>query len=95
MIKRTFDSKGVDYNSELTLKHAMDLDKIIDWNILNGYKFFRVTSNLMLWKSEYEWEDLKDLKQIQMYLHSVGVKVDTHGVRLLHLMSFQCINFTT
>jgi len=82
MIKRTFDSKGVDYASELTLANAMDLDKIVDWNILNGYKFFRVTSNLAPWKSEYEWEDLKDLKQIQMYLHSVGVKVDTHGVRL-------------
>ena len=38
----------------------------------------------MPWKSEYEWEDLKHLKQIQMYLHSVGVKVDTHGVRLTH-----------
>ena len=24
----------------------LDLDKIIDWNILNGYKFFRITSGL-------------------------------------------------
>ena len=40
MIKRTFESKGVDYASELTLANAMDLDKIMDWNILNGYNFF-------------------------------------------------------
>ena len=46
MIKRTFESKGLDYASELTLTNAMDLDKIIDWNILNGYKFFRITSGL-------------------------------------------------
>jgi len=82
MIKRTFESKGVDYASELTLANAMDLDKIIDWNILNGYKFFRITSALAPWKSEYEWTDLKDLKQIQMYLHSAGIKVNTHGVRI-------------
>ena len=82
MIKRTFESKGLDYASELTLANAMDLDKIIDWNILNGYKFFRITSGLAPWKSEYEWTDLKDLKRIQMYLHSAGVKVDTHGVRI-------------
>ena len=82
MIRRTFDTKGVDYASELTLANAMDLDKIIDWNILNGYNFFRITSGLAPWKSEYEWEDLKDLKQIQMYLHSAGVKVKTHKIRI-------------
>jgi UV DNA damage endonuclease len=60
----------------------MDLDKIIDWNILNGYNFFRITSGLAPWKSEYEWEDLKDLKQIQMYLHSAGVKAKTHKIRI-------------
>ena len=82
MIRRTFDTKGIDYASELTLANAMDLDKIIDWNILNGYNFFRITSGLAPWKSEYEWEDLKDLKQIQMYLHSAGVKAKTHKVRI-------------
>ena len=82
MIKRTFESKGVDYASEITLANAMDLDKIIDWNIMNDYKFFRITSALAPWKSEYEWEDLKDLKQIQMYLHSAGLKAKTHGVRI-------------
>ena len=82
MIKRTFDTKGVDYASELALANAKDLDKIISWNILNDYKFFRITSGLAPWKSEYEWEDLKDLRWIKLYLHSAGVKVNTHGVRI-------------
>ena len=60
MIKRTFESKGVDYASEVALANAMDLDKIIDWNILNGYKFVRITSGLAPWKSEYEWKEVKD-----------------------------------
>ena len=82
MIKRTFDTKGIDYASELTLANAMDLDKIIDWNILNGYNFFRITSGLAPWKSEYEWDDLKDIEQIRMYLHSAGVKAKTHNLRI-------------
>ena len=82
MIKRTFDSKGVDYASELALANAMDLDKIMDWNILNGYNFFRITSSLAPWKSEYEWDDLKDIERIRMYLHSAGVKAKTHNLRI-------------
>ena len=82
MIKRTFLSKGVDYASELTLANAMDLDKIMDWNILNGYNFFRITSGLTPWKSEYEWDDLKDIERIRMYLHSAGVKAKTHNLRI-------------
>ena len=82
MIKRTFLTKGVDYASELTLANAMDLDKIIDWNILNGYNFFRITSGLAPWKSEYEWDDLKDIERIRMYLHSAGVKARTHNLRI-------------
>ena len=87
MIKRTFESKGLDYASELTLANAMDLDKIIDWNILNGYKFFRITSGLAPWKSEYEWTDLKDLKRIQMYLHSMSQIVSSHFFKSLSFQS--------
>ena len=74
MIKRTFESKGLDYASELTLANAMDLDKIIDWNILNGYNFFRITSNLAPWKSEYKWDDLKDINMIRNNIHSSNKK---------------------
>ena len=82
MIKRTFESKGLDYASELALANAKDLDKIIDWNILNGFNFFRITSGLAPWKSEYDWTDLKDLDDIKMYLHSAGVKAKTHNLRI-------------
>ena len=40
MIRRTFDEKGVDYVSELTLQNTKDLNEIISWNVLNGYNFF-------------------------------------------------------
>jgi len=80
MIKRTFLSKGLDYASELTLANAIDLDKIMDWNILNGYNFFRITSGLAPWKSEYEWNDLKDI--FRTHLHSAGIKAKAHNLRI-------------
>ena len=82
MIRRTFNTKGLDYASEVTLNNVKDLDKIIDWNILNGYDFFRITSGLAPWKSEYKWDDLKDIDDIRMWLHSAGVKAKTHNIRI-------------
>ena len=82
MIKRTFEAKGIPYASELALANAKDLDRIIDWNILNGYNFFRITSGLAPWKSEYNWEDLKDINEIRLYLRSAGIKCDTHNIRI-------------
>tara|TARA_B100001113_G_scaffold335146_1_gene314427 strand:+ start:336 stop:917 length:582 start_codon:yes stop_codon:yes gene_type:complete len=82
MIKRTFESKGVDYASEITLANAKDLHNIMTWNVLNGYNFYRMTSGLAPWKSEYEWDDLKDIKEIKQWLHSAGTMANTHGVRV-------------
>jgi len=82
MIKRTFESKGLDYASELTLANAKDLNQIVQWNVLNGYNFFRITSGLAPWKSEYKWEDLKDLDEIKAYLRSVGWVANTHKLRI-------------
>ena len=82
MIKRTFETKGLDYASELTLANAKDLDKIIDWNILNGFNFFRITSGLAPWKSEYDWDDLKDIDEIKAYLSSAGWVANKHKLRI-------------
>jgi len=82
MIKRTFESKGVDYASEITLANAKDLHNIMTWNVLNGYNFYRMTSGLAPWKTEYEWNDLKDIKEIKQWLRSAGTMANTHGVRV-------------
>ena len=82
MIKKTFDSKGVDYASELTLQNVKDLNQIISWNVLNDYDFYRMSSGLAPWKTEYEWSDLKDIDQIKQWFHSAGVIADTHNIRL-------------
>ena len=82
MIKRTFESKGVDYASEIALANAKDLHNIMTWNVLNGYNFYRMTSGLAPWKTEYEWDDLKDITEIKQWLRSAGTMANTHGVRV-------------
>ena len=82
MIRRTFDTKGVDYASEITLANVKDLNGVMTWNVLNGYNFYRMTSGLAPWKSEYEWSDMKDLKEIKLWLRSAGTMANTHGVRV-------------
>ena len=82
MIRRTFDSKGIVYASEKTLSNCSDLEEIVKWNINNGYKFFRVTSNLAPWKSEYRWDDMPDIEQIRKHLWSAGTMANTHNLRL-------------
>jgi len=82
MIKRTFESKGVDYASEITLANVKDLHNIMAWNVLNGHNFYRMTSGLAPWKTEYEWDDLKDIKEIKQWLRSAGTMANTHGVRV-------------
>ncbi len=82
MIRRTFDEKGLDYASELTKQNARDLNQIVQWNVLNGYDFFRISSGMAPWKSEYEWDDLKDIDEIKAYFRSAGWVAKTHNIRL-------------
>ena len=82
MIRRTFDSRGILYASEKTLSNCSDLEEIVKWNINNGYKFFRVTSNLAPWKSEYRWDEMPDIEQIRRHLWSAGTMANTHNLRL-------------
>ena len=82
MIRRTFDEKGVDYASELTLQNVKDLNSIVQWNILNGYEFYRMSSDIVPWKTEYEWDDMKDIDEIKTYLRSAGIMANTHKLRL-------------
>ena len=82
MIKRTFKAKGLDYASELGLANCKDLFEIIKWNNKNGFKFFRVTSNLFPWSSEYKLHQLKHFESIRDILHNIGNYVQVNGMRI-------------
>jgi UV DNA damage endonuclease len=82
MIRKTFLEKGITYASELALKNVIDLEKIIDWNILNGLLLYRMSSNMFPWMSEYEFTDLPDFAAIEQVLRRIGEKARQNDLRL-------------
>ena len=82
MIKRTFKSKGINYASELGLDNTKDLFKIVKWNNENGFDFFRITSNLFPWCSEYKLSDMPDYDEIKSILSDVGKYVKDNNMRI-------------
>ena len=82
MIKKTFLEKGLPYVSELTLKNVKDLIEVIRWNNKNGIKFYRMSSDMFPWMSEYNLSDLPDYKKISILLNGAGHLAKTNNQRL-------------
>jgi UV DNA damage endonuclease len=81
-IQRTFKTKGLPHISKLALANVTDLRKIVEWNENNGFKFYRVSSGLFPWMTEYAFDDLPDWPEIQAVLRDVGDYVTQVGQRL-------------
>ena len=81
-IQRTFQSKGLDHISKLSLANVIDLEKVIHWNSKNNFKFYRISSCLFPWMTEYNFEDLKDWSEISTVLKRIGDFVTKENQRL-------------
>jgi UV DNA damage endonuclease len=82
MIKRTFKERGVEYASELSLQNCRDLIEIIKWNHQNGINFFRMTSGLFPWYSEYKLSDMPHANRIKTLLAAAGNLATKYGQRI-------------
>ena len=82
MIKRTFFEKGIGYASELALQNVRDLYKILEWNLENDIYFYRLSSDIIPWASEYEMEELPDYNLILAACMKAGNFAREHGMRL-------------
>ena len=82
MIRRTFKAKGLPYASELALQNCLDLERIIQWNQENDIKFYRMSSDILPWHSEYDLTQLPDYEQIAANLALAGQLARNYGQRL-------------
>ena len=82
MIKRTFVKRGVPYASHLALKNVSDIIKILEWNVEHDIRFFRLSSEIFSWSSEYDLKDLPDYEEICDKLKKVGDYAKEHSIRL-------------
>ncbi len=72
MVKKTLQTKGLDYVSELALANAKDIIKILEWNRLNGISLFRLSSGIIPWGDNIDITQLKDYKEIKSELKKAG-----------------------
>ena len=82
MIKRTFQQRGVAYASELALQNIKDLYTILQWNKKHNINFFRLSSNLFPWASEYSFDELPDYENISYWAKKCGDFVRDNNHRI-------------
>ena len=82
MIKRTFQEKGIEYAGELALLNIQDLYHILAWNVSQGIRVYRMSSDIFPWMSEYEFESLPNFTKIKEELEIIGQFVKANNLRV-------------
>ena len=92
MRRKTFDSKGLDYVSELSLQNVKDLKTYVLWNNEFKVKLFRLSSQIFPWMTEYQLSDLKDYLEICDIMLEIGDIATNANQRLtMHPGPYNCL----
>lgn len=73
---------GLVRTSALALQNAKDLVAILNWNVANNIKVFRIGSNIFPWNSEYVIDDLPDMVDIVDIMKDAGKIIRDSGQRV-------------
>jgi UV DNA damage endonuclease len=90
MRKRTFEERGLAYASELAVQNVRDLRAILRWNADNGIGFYRCTSTLVPWNSQFDLTDLPDYEAIRTVARECGETIREAGMRLTFHPDYWC-----
>ena len=91
MVKKTFETKGLSYVSELAIQNINDLQKILEWNFKNDILIYRMSSDMFPCIGFYKLEDLPNFKFISNRLRSIGDYAKSKGMRLSFHPTHFCI----
>jgi len=80
--KATFQAGGLPHVSNLALQNIRDLVEIIKWNQNNGFKVYRMSSDLVPWASEFQLSDMKDYQKFANVLKGAGALAKSYGQRI-------------
>ena len=84
MIRKTFDTKGLNYVSELSLHNVRDLIEVIKWNQEHGINFYRMSSDMFPHINDPEVENytidefIPKLCEIGDYCKKYNVRITMH-----------------
>ena len=82
MIRKTFDERGISYAAELAYLNVCDLYTILQWNTANGINFYRMSSDMFPWASEYGIRNLPNIDKVAAMLRKCGDYATSVGQRL-------------
>jgi len=92
MRQKTFEAKGLDYVSDLSLQNVKDLKTHVLWNNEHNIKLFRLSSQIFPWMEKYEFSDLKDYEEIKSLMLEIGKIATKANQRLtMHPGPFHCL----
>ena len=73
--------EGLAYASELTRQNVADLLAILQWNRDHDIRFYRCTSTLVPWNSQFDLPDLPDYDAIERTARKCGALVEDAEIR--------------
>jgi UV DNA damage endonuclease len=82
MVKKTWLTQGKARASELAEQNLLDLLKILEWNVANDIRVYRMSSDIFPWMSEYRFEDLPNFTRLRQLMEKVGNYVQEHSLRI-------------
>jgi len=81
MIKKTFDTKGLNYVSELVILNLNDTLKVLEYNIKNNIYIYRMSSDSFPWLSNYNILELPNINNIKSLLKKIGDFIKNNNMR--------------
>jgi len=82
MVKKTFQSKGLEYVSDLIILNLNDTLKVLEWNVKNNILVYRLSSDSFPWMTEYEFHDLPKFNKISEILKQIGDFIKSNNIRV-------------
>ncbi len=90
MHKQTWEDEGLAYAGELTAQNFTDLRAILEWNLDHGIRFYRCSSTLVPWNSQFDITDLPNFERVRSLARDCGELVRDNGMRLTFHPSHWC-----
>jgi len=81
-IKATYESKGLPHIGSLVQQNLEDMYKVLQWNVENKIRVFRLSSDITPWGSEYEFTDLPNATEVMALFKKCGQFALDNGIRL-------------
>ncbi|MEZ3164278.1 UV DNA damage repair endonuclease UvsE [Halorubrum sp. RMP-47] len=88
--KRTWEAEGIERVAELAERNFEDLRAILRWNRDRDVDFYRCSSTLVPWNSQFELDELPNYERVRSIATDCGEIVRSNDMRLTFHPSHWC-----